>query len=87
MMGLYGYGFNRAKIALLRGDKQESLAELSKLIDAGWRELWWYEFDYSLVFEPLRDDSEFKALRARVAADMAEQHARVNASNNQSFVN
>ncbi len=87
MMGSSGYGFNRAKIALLRGDKQESLAELTKLIDTGWRELWWYEFDHSLAFESLRDDPEFQALRARVAADMAEQLARVNARDNQSFVN
>ena len=87
MMGLFGYGFNRAKIALLRGDKQEALAELTKLIDAGWRNLWWYEFDHSLVFEPLRDDPQFQALRAKVASDMAEQLARVNAKDNQSFVN
>ena len=87
MMGFYGYGYNRAKIALLRGDKQESLAELTKLIDAGWRDLWWYEFDHSLVFEPLRDDPEFKTLRARVAADMAEQLAKVNKKESQPFVN
>ena len=86
MMGFYGYGYNRAKIALLRGDKQRSLAELTKVIDAGWRDLWWYEFDHSLVFEPLRDDPEFKALRARVAADMAEQLANVNKKESQSFV-
>ena len=87
MMGFYGFGYNRAKIALLRGDKQESLAELTNLIDAGWRGLWWYEFDHSLVFEPLRDDPEFKALRARVAADMAEQLAKVNKMESQPFVN
>ena len=87
MIGFYGYWFNRAKIALLRGEKQESLAELTKLINAGWRPLWWYEFDHSLVFEPLRDDPEFKALRAKVAADMAEQLARVQQPKAQAFVN
>ena len=87
MMGTFGYGYNRAKIALLRGDKKESLTELTKLIDAGWRVLWWYEFDHSLAFESLRDDPQFQALRATVAADMAEQLARVNATDNQSFVN
>ena len=87
MMGRFGYGYDRAKIALLRGNRQESLAELTSVIDAGWRYLWWYEFDHSLVFESLREDPQFQALRAKVAADMAEQLARVNAKDNQSFVN
>ena len=56
-------------------------------IDAGFRESWWYEFDYSPAFDSIRDDPEFQALRARVAAEIAEQLARVNASADQSFVN
>ena len=52
-----------------------------------WAESWWYIFDHSLAFESLRDDPRFQALRARVAADVAEQLAKVNKKESQSFMN
>ena len=44
-------------------------------------------FDHSLEFESLRDDPRFQALRARVAANVAGQLAKVNKKESQSFMN
>ena len=87
MLGSYGYFFARAKIYALRGDRLQAIAELERIIDAGVTASWWYEFDHSLGLEPLHSDPEFQALRARVAANVAEQLADVNKKESQSFVN
>ena len=87
MQGWFGYGYRLAAIYAVRGEKEAALAELTKLIDTGYVEGWWYIFDHSLAFESLRDDPRFQALRARVAANVAEQLAKVNKTESQSFVN
>ena len=87
MLGSYGYGYRLAAINAVRGEKEIALAELTKLVDASYVESWWYAFDHSLAFESLRDDPRFQTLRARVAADVAEQLANVNKTESQSFVN
>jgi hypothetical protein len=58
---------------LQAGDKEKALVALRTAIDAGWRYNWWYYFDHHPSLEPLRDDPEFQAMRAEIAADMAEQ--------------
>ncbi len=87
MLGSFGYGYSLTAINAVRGEKEIALAELTKLVDAGYVENWWYMFDHSLAFESLRNDPRFQALRARVAADVAEQLATVNRKESQSFVN
>ena len=87
MLGSFGYGYRLAAINAVRGEKEIALAELTKLVDASYVESWWYAFDHSLAFESLRDDPRFQALRARVAADVAEQLAKVNKKKSQSFMN
>ena len=54
-------------------DKERALVALLTAIDAGWRYNWWYFFDHHPALESLRDDPEFQAMRAEIAADMAEQ--------------
>jgi len=87
MLGSFGYGYRLAAIYAVRGEKEIALTELTKLINAGCVEFWWYMFDHSIAFESLRDDPRFQALRARVAADVAEQLANVNKKESPSFMN
>ncbi len=77
LLGGNGTFFGNAKVYALMGKKPEALAELRRGIDANWRTFWRYFFDHDAVFESLRDNPEFQAMRAEVAADMAEQLARV----------
>ncbi len=74
VMGIYtGSGPWLGIAHLQSGDKQSALAALRTAVDAGWRYDWWYYFDHHPALEPLRDDPEFQALRAEIAADMDEQ--------------
>ncbi len=77
LLGGNGTFFGNAKVYALMGRKPEALAELRRGIDANWRTFWRYFFDHDAVFESLRDNPEFQAMRAEVAADMAAQLARV----------
>ncbi|MCH7538732.1 MAG: tetratricopeptide repeat protein [Proteobacteria bacterium] len=56
-----------------KGEFEKALAALRVAIDAGWRANWWYFFDHHPSLQALRDEPEFKAMRAEIAADMAEQ--------------
>ena len=73
VMGFTGSGPWLAIAHLQAGDNQKALASLRTAIDAGWRYNWWYFFDHHPSLEPLRDDPEFQAMRAEIAADMATQ--------------
>ena len=57
----------------LTGDYAKAMTALRAATNAGWRYGWWYVFDHLDLLEPLRNDPAFGALRAEVAADMAEQ--------------
>ena len=59
------------------GVVERAVVEIRRGIDAGWRALWWFYFDHYNVFESLRNEPEFQAMRAEVAADLAAQLARV----------
>ncbi len=73
VMGDAGSGPWLAIAQLQAGDKKGALAKLRVAIDAGWRFNWWYFFDHHPSLEPLRDEPEFKAMRAEIAADIAAQ--------------
>ena len=73
VMGFGGSGPSLAIAHLQSGDKERALAALRAAVDVGWRYNWWYFFDHHPALQPLRDDPEFQAMRAEVAANMAEQ--------------
>lgn len=73
VMGFSGSGPWLAIAHLQAGDKERALVALRVAIDAGWRANWWYFFDHHPSLQALRDEPEFQAMRAEIAADMAEQ--------------
>jgi tetratricopeptide (TPR) repeat protein len=77
LLGSWGNGVGKARSLALLGEDQQALDELRRGVDAGWRFFWRYEFDADPLLDSLRGTPEFQALRARVAADMAEQLAHV----------
>jgi len=77
LVGQGGSFWGNARTYALLGRTDAALAELKRGVDAGWRLDWRYAFDYDPIFSSLRDAPEFIAMRKIVAADMAEQLARV----------
>jgi TolB-like protein/Tfp pilus assembly protein PilF len=77
ILGLWGSAWGNARTYALLGRTEEALAELQRGVDAGWRYSWRYAFDFDPIFDSLRDEPEFVAMRAKIAADMAEQLAHV----------
>jgi hypothetical protein len=80
LLGHSGTFVGNAPAYALMGRKTEALSEIRRGVDAGWRTYWWFYFDHYKPLESLRDEPEFKAMRAEVEADMAEQLARVQAT-------
>jgi tetratricopeptide (TPR) repeat protein len=80
LLGQLGTFVGNAPAYALMGRKTEALSEIRRGVDAGWRTYWWFYFDHYKPLESLRDEPEFKAMRAEVEADMAEQLARVQAT-------
>jgi len=77
ILGINGSAWGNARTFALLNRKNEALAELQRGVDAGWRLGWRYTFDHDPVCESLRDEPEFSAMRAKIAADMAGQLERV----------
>ena len=64
-----------AENALLRGDTAQALAVLERAIDAGWRDS--YRRRSDPFWAALADDPRYRALMARVKADVDRQRAEV----------
>ena len=77
ILSLEGSWWGNARTYALLDRKDKALAELQRGVDAGWRILWRYAFDHDPLFDSLRDEPEFIAMRAKIATDMAEQLERV----------
>jgi len=73
VLGYWGSGPFEAIAYAMSGEDQTALAALRVAVDAGWRWGWWYFFDHDPLLESLRGYPEFQAMRAEIAADMAEQ--------------
>ena len=76
-LGGSGSWIGASQIYALQGRTEEALAELRKSIDMGWRTQWRSYFDLEDTLATLHDESEWKAMRAEIEADMATQLARV----------
>jgi TolB-like protein/Tfp pilus assembly protein PilF len=77
ILSVFGSAWGNARTYALLGRRNEALAELQRGVDAGWRMGWRYAFDHDPIFEFLRGEPEFAAMRAKIATDMAEQLDRV----------
>jgi TolB-like protein/Flp pilus assembly protein TadD len=77
LLGDGGYGVDRAKIHVLRGDTESALAELEQIVQSGWRYHWRFYLEFDPVLEPLRDEPRFQALVDQIRADMSEQLEQV----------
>lgn len=64
-----------AENALLRGDSGQALSLLERAIEAGWRD--YYRRRNDPFWAALADDSRYRALMARVKADVDRQRAEV----------
>lgn len=73
VLGFAGSGPWTSLALTLAGREDDAMTSLEDAVDAGWRSGWRYFFDQHPVLEPLRSRPDFQALRARVAADMANQ--------------
>jgi len=73
VLGVGGSRWGNARTYSLLGRNDDALAELRRGVDAGWRMGWRYAFDHDPIFDALRGEPEFAAMRAKIAADVAEQ--------------
>ena len=65
---------------MLLGDRDRALQELADSLDKDrdYRH-WWYFFDRESIWDPVRSDPRFRAVRDRVTAHIAQQRARLEA--------
>ena len=56
-----------------------ALAELDRVVDAGWRLQWRWETDLNANFIALRDAPGFRRIIGRIEADVADQRRRLRA--------
>lgn len=76
-LGVGGYYISDVRVYAVRNQKSRALAALRNAIDAGWRFLAWYHWEFDAVLEPLRSEPEFQRLYEQLQADLAEQSRRV----------
>jgi tetratricopeptide (TPR) repeat protein len=69
----------RAEALALLGEERAALAELDRVVDAGWRLQWRWETDLNANFIALRDAPGFRRIIGRIEADVADQRRRLRA--------
>ena len=69
----------RAEALALLGEERAALAELDRVVDAGWRIQWRWETDLNANFIALRDAPGFRRIIGRIEADVADQRRRLRA--------
>jgi tetratricopeptide (TPR) repeat protein len=67
----------RAEALAILGDQAESLAELRRVIDTGWRVYWRLKTDLNPNFNGIRHSAEFQAMVEELETDMARQRSRL----------
>lgn len=69
----------KARALALLGEKEASLKELEKQIEAGWRVLWRWQLLHNPNFDGLRDEPAFRDLVEHLEEDMRRQLLKVRA--------
>ena len=77
LAGAWGYGTIRAEAFAAIDENERSLTELRRVIDGGFKINAILTLDYSPVFDALRDDPRFLAMRAEIADEAATQLANI----------
>jgi tetratricopeptide (TPR) repeat protein len=70
----------RAEALALLGEERAALADLDRVVDAGWRIQWRWETDLNANFIALRDAAGFRRIIGRIEADVADQRRRLYAA-------
>jgi tetratricopeptide (TPR) repeat protein len=69
----------KAEALAIMGNEAAATTELRRIIDKGWRLDWRWETELNFNFNGIRETTEFKTMVNELAANMAEQRARVHA--------
>ena len=69
----------KAEALAILGRHGEALAELRRIVDAGWRVFWRWETDLNFNFNELRNSPEFREMIRELAEDMAKQRRQAQA--------
>jgi tetratricopeptide (TPR) repeat protein len=69
----------RAEALAILGEQAESLAELRRIVDRGWRVPWRWKTHLNPNFDSVRRSPEFRAMVDELESDMAWQRSRVQA--------
>jgi TolB-like protein/Tfp pilus assembly protein PilF len=69
----------KAELLALQDSQEMALAELRRIIDAGWRFNWRWETEINYNFNGIRETPAFQSMIQEISEDMAEQSARTQA--------
>lgn len=69
-LGIHGYWVTDAQIAMVRGNRLESLRLLEAAIQEGWRNLWRFYFFHDPILEDLRGNPKFASMARLIEQDM-----------------
>ena len=76
-LGWSGYQTSDAEILAIRGRTDEALNALESLVEAGWRANWRFLLENNPNLESIKDELRFKAVIAKLEADVAEQRSKI----------
>jgi TolB-like protein/DNA-binding winged helix-turn-helix (wHTH) protein/Flp pilus assembly protein TadD len=75
----FGLYLLRAQVLALRGENDAAMQALTRAADLGWRQSWWAE--HEPWFAGLRSRPDFRALMARIDANVRQLRARTQLAN------
>ncbi len=75
-IGLQGYDIDDVIVFVTLGDTDQALTALEQAVEEGWRARWRTAFKHRAL-APIRNDPRFKAVEAKLEAEMAIQRERL----------